>query len=245
MIRPFYWELFSKKLREKLDRLRYVGSFDPKTAEEKNMRAVVGREGKLSFYWLVDETDGVIADAKFQAYGPIGLIAAAEIASELVLRKNYDQASRISADLIDQHVRDRKEVPAFPKEADPYLNQVLSAIDRAVQQCLDIPFTASYDMTPIERDFGEIPGGIPGWADFPHEHKVKIIEEVIDKEIRPYVELDAGGVTVIALREEKEVIIAYEGSCTTCHSSTGSTLTAIQQILRARVHPTLFVTPQI
>ncbi len=245
MIRPFYWELLSKKLREKLDRLRYVGSFDAKTAEEKNMRSVVGREGKVAFYWLVDESDGVIADAKFQAYGPIGLIAAAEIASELVLRKNYDQASRISADLIDQHVRDRKEEPAFPKECDPYLNQVLSAIDRAVQQCLDIPFTASYDITPIERDFGEIPGGIPGWEELPHEHKVKIIEEVIDKEIRPYVELDAGGVTVVALREEKEVIIAYEGSCTTCHSSTGSTLTAIQQILRARVHPTLFVTPQI
>lgn len=245
MIRPHYWELFSKKLREKLDRLRYVGSFTLKLAEDKGMRYVAGREGQLTLYWLVDESDGVIADAKFQAYGPIGLIAAAEIASELVLRKNYDQVSRLSADLIDQHVRDRKDTPAFPKECDPYLNQVLSAIDRAVQQCLDIPFAASYDMTPIERDFGEIPGGIPGWDDFPHPHKLKIIEEVIDKEIRPYIELDAGGVTVLSLNNDREVIISYEGSCTTCHSSTGSTLTAIQQILRARVHPSLFVTPQL
>jgi NifU-like protein len=245
MIRPHYWELFSKKLREKLDRLRYVGSFTLKLAEDKGMRYIAGREGQLTLYWLVDESDGVIADAKFQAYGPIGLIAAAEIASELVLRKNYDQVSRLSADLIDQHVRDRKDAPAFPKECDPYLNQVLSAIDRAVQQCLDIPFAASYDMTPIERDFGEIPGGIPGWDDFPHPHKLKIIEEVIDKEIRPYIELDAGGVTVLSLNDDREVIISYEGSCTTCHSSTGSTLTAIQQILRARVHPSLFVTPQL
>ncbi len=44
---------------------------------------------------------------------------------------------------------------------------------------------------------------------------------------------------------EKEVLISYEGSCTTCHSSTGSTLSAIQQILKSRVHPTLFVTPQL
>jgi len=245
MIQPFYWELFSKKLREKIDRLRFVGFFTVDLAQEKNMRLVVGREGKLSFYWLVDESDGVIADAKFQAFGPVGLIAAAEIGSELVLRKNYDQASRLSADLIDQHVRDRKETPAFPRECDPYLNQVLTAIDRAVQQCLDIPFAASYDMTPIERDFGEIPGGIPGWEQFPHPHKLKIIEEVIDKEIRPYIELDAGGVKIIAFNEEREVVIAYEGSCTTCHSSTGSTLTAIQQILKARVHPTLFVTPKL
>lgn len=245
MISPFYWELFSKKLREKMDRLRYVGFFTPAMAREQGMRCVVGREGSVALYWLVDETDGVIADAKFQAFGPVGLIGAAEVTSELVLRKNYDQASRLSADLIDRHVRDQKEVSAFPKVCDPYLNQVLLAIDRAVEQCLDLPFTASYDMTPIENDFGEIPGGIPGWEGFPEAHQIQILQEVIDKEIRPYIELDAGGIRLIRLNQGKEVVIAYEGSCTSCHSSTGSTLTAIQKILRGRVHPTLFVTPEI
>lgn len=249
MIRAGYWEQFSKKLREKIDRLRYVGSFDIKSAEDRGMRYVAGREEnssgiKICFYWLVDETDGVIADAKFQALGPIGLIGAAEVVSELVLRKNYDQASRISADLIDQHVRDKKDTPAFPKECHSFLNLVLSAMDRAIQQCSDIPFAATHDTTPIERDFGEIPGGIPGWLEMAKERQLKIIEEVIDKEIRPYVELDAGGVRVLGL-EQQEVLIAYEGSCTSCHSSTGSTLTAIQQILRARVHPGLSVTPQM
>lgn len=241
-MRAHYWELLSKKLKEKIDRLRFVGSF---TKEIAGMRLVVGKEENLHFYWLVDESDGVIADAKFQAFGPVGLIAAAEVASELVLRKNYDQISRLTADLIDQHMRDRKDEPAFPKECDVYLNQVLAAIDHAVSQCLDIPFAETYDTTPIENDFGEIPGGIPGWENFPKGQKVKIIEEVIDKEIRPYVELDAGGVQLIEFRETGEVLISYQGSCTTCHSATGSTLTAIQKILRARVHPTLFVTPHL
>lgn len=245
LIQPFYWERFSKKLREKIDRLRYLGFFTPAEATEKQMRLVIGNYGKVSLYWLVDESDGVIADAKFQAYGPIGLIAAAEAASELVLRKNYDQASRVTADLIDQHLRDKNEIPAFPPECNSQLNGVLSAIDDAVQQCLDIPFEARYDITPIEADFGEIPGGIPGWENFSYQEKIRIVEEVIDKEIRPYIELDAGGVRVLELREEKEVLISYSGSCTSCHSSTGSTLSAIQQILRARVHPTLFVTPQL
>ena len=106
MIRPHYWELFSKKIRDKMDKLRYVGSFSYELAKSKEMRHVVGEEGKLKLYWLVDETDGIIADAKFQAFGPIGLIAVGEVISELVLRKNYDQVSRITADLIDQHVRD-------------------------------------------------------------------------------------------------------------------------------------------
>lgn len=245
MMRLFHWEFFSKKLREKLDHLRYVGFFTLQAAEERGMRYVNGKDKNITLYWLVDESDGVIADAKFQVYGPVGLIAAAEVASELVLRKNYDQASRLTADLIDQHVRDKKEVPAFPKECDPYLNQVLSAIDQAVQKCYDIPFAVTYDTTPIENDFSEVPGGLPGWQEFPHGQKVKIIEEVIDKEIRPYIELDAGGVNLIELKESGEVLISYEGSCTSCHSATGSTLSAIQNILKARVHPSLFVTPQI
>lgn len=245
LIEPFYWERFSKKVREKIDRLRFVGFFTPELAEEKHMRLVVGREGNLALYWLVDEADGIIADAKFQAFGPIGLIAAGEIACELILRKNYDQASRMSADLLDQHVRDRKDTPAFPKECYAYLNQALMAIDRAVQQCLDIPFAASYDVTPIERDFGEIPGGIPGWEQFPTDHKRKIIEEVIDKEIRPYIELDAGGVKVLNFIDDREIIISYEGACTSCHSATGSTLSAIQQILKSRVHPSLIVVPNL
>lgn len=243
MIRPFYWELFSKKLREKIDQLRFVGAFSKEMAEEKQMRLVKASEEGLTFYWLVDESDGVIADALFQAYGPVGLIGAAEVASELVLRKNYDQVSRLTADLIDQHVRDKKETPAFPKECDSFLNQVLSAIDKGTQQCFDIPFAATHDTTPIENDFLEIPGGIPGWDEFPHHQKIQIIEEVISKEIRPYIELDAGGVKIVDFKETGELSIFYEGACTTCPSATGSTLSAIQKILKSRVHPSLFVTP--
>lgn len=245
LISPHPFELFSRKLKDRLERLRFVGFFTPEDAKLRGMRLVTGKDGFLCFYWLVDESDGIIADAKFQAYGPISLIAAGEIASELVLRKNYDQASRISADLLDQHVRDRKEIPAFPKETYFALNQAISAIDQAAQKCYDIPYTAVHDSTPIEYDFHEIPGGIPGWLDFPPEQKLFIIKEVIDKEIRPYVELDAGGVNVLELKGGCEVVISYEGACVTCHSSTGSTLSAIQQILRARVHPTLVVVPAL
>ena len=220
-------------------KLQFVGFFTAGQAEEKQMRLVTGKEGMLCFYWLVDEGDGIIADAKFQAFGPPGLVAVGEAVSELTLRKNYDQVSRISADLIEKHIRAKKEVS--PKDAAPFLNQALSAIDRAVHQCIDIPFTASFEATPIELDFPELPGGLPGWAEFPVEKKRAILEEVIDKEIRPYVELDAGGIQVVELRGEREVVIRYEGSCTTCPSSVGSTLSAIQKILKARVHPSLDV----
>lgn len=232
------WERYSKKMQGRLVKPLYMGYF----SELRGMRLAKGhvQEGalQLSLYWLVDEGDGVITDVKYQVIGPTGLIAAAEAASELCLRKNYDQASRLSAELLGHHF-------AFPEECASFLNMAIEAIDAAVQHCLDIPYAVTYDTTPIEETLEEMSGGMPGWPDFPDEQKLHVIEEVIDKEIRPYIELDAGGIKVLGLRDGKEVRIAYEGSCTTCHSSTGSTLSAIQRILRSHVHPTLSVLPEL
>lgn len=245
LIAPSPWEQFSKKLKERIERPRCIGKFDPQEAASKGMRLVTGKEKGLILYWLVDESDGIIADAKFQVFGPPLLIAAGEVACEMVIRKTYDQATRISTDLLDQHIRDIPGRPAFPEEGFPFLNRALSAIDRAASLCSDIPFVSSYEMTPIEEEFGAIPGGIPGWEGLSIDERKKAVETVLEREIRPYVELDAGGVKLQSLSPQGEVVIVYEGSCTSCHASTGSTLSAIQRILQARVHPTLFVIPQI
>lgn len=246
LIRPPYWHLYSKKLQAKIESPKFAGFFEEKETEGKEMRLVKVKEGEVHWiilYWLVDESDGIIADCKYQAFGPSSLIGALESVCELILRKNYDQASRISADLIDQHLRDKKHIPAFPVEASSYLNLVISAVDKAAYACRDIPFAATYAATPIDFDPSSSEG-IPHWEELSLEAKIGILEEVIDKEIRPYIELDAGGIKLLELKE-KEVLISYEGSCTSCHSAAGSTLTAIQQILRSRVHPHLIVVPQL
>ncbi|MEN9654551.1 MAG: putative nitrogen fixation related protein [Chlamydiota bacterium] len=226
------------KNQARLARLDYVGAFSSDQAFDEGLRLVVGVEGWLSLYWLVDTADGVIADVGYQAFGPPGLLVVAEAISELVLRKNYDQASRVTAALIE------REVDHDPIASD-YINQALSALDDAVRQCLDIalPSIDEYEQTPITAP--ELSQAIEGWDQFDLAMKKRLIEEVIDKEIRPYVELDAGGVSVTSVDEQGQVEIAYEGSCVTCHASTGSTLTAIQQILRARLHPSLRVIPKL
>lgn len=244
---PYPWQLFSKKLKNKIDQPRHSGYFLAREAEEKKLRLVTGRVGSIEegqlvcLYWLVDEADGVVADAKFQVYGSAALIGACEVISALVIHKNYDQASRISADLIDKEVRDKKDVPAFPNSCDHYLNLVISAVDEGTCQCLDIPFAREYVATPLSLD--DLPEGrVEGFEELSKEQKIYLISEVIEKEIQPYIELDAGGVKVVDLKG-LEVFIRYDGSCTTCHASTGSTLSAIQSILQRRIFPMLTVTP--
>lgn len=244
------WARFSRKLIDKIEHPRFVGSVSLEEAQMRGMRLATGSfEQKekgiaLKLYWLVDELDGVIADAKFQAFGPPSLLGAAEAASEFFMRKNYDQVRRISADLLDQQLRDKKEQEAFPKEEYGSLNWVLEAAEAASMQCMDIPLSDSYVPTPVHSGGwdGEI-RPYPNWDELTPPQQVAVIEEVIATDIRPYIELDAGGIEIVSLTEGRELIIAYKGACTTCYSSVGSTLQAIQQILSAKIHPEIRVIP--
>jgi NifU-like protein len=247
----FPWARYSKKLAGKIDKLRCSGIFTPAESEARDMRYVEASEGRaedgnlVRFYWLVDKDDGIIVDAKFQAFGQSALLGAAEVACDLLVGKNYDQAKRITAQLIDQQVRDRSDVPAFPQEASMHLNLVLAAIQKAAEQCSDLPLASNYTAPPMPMEMGAVlEGGYPGWAELSINQKIAVIEEVLDRDIRPYIALDAGGVKVLNLIDH-ELIIAYEGSCTSCYSSVGTTLSYIQQTLRAQVHPTLVVVPDL
>lgn len=239
------WAHYSKKLIQKIECPRYGGCFTAEEAKERGVRLVFSRQNaegdSACLYLLVDESDGVIADAKFQVFGHSALIGAAEAACEILMRKNYDQALKISADLIDKQCRDKPDLSAFPEESFSCLNLVLDAIEGAAIQCLDIPFATAYVPLPLEaqRELGEY----PDWDVLTREQKIAVLEEVIVKEIRPYIELDAGGIQILDLIDGKELIIAYEGACTSCHSATGATLNAIQEILKTRVHPSLTVIP--
>ena len=247
---PYPWAQYSKKLAQKIQHPQYAGFFLPEDVMGRGLRLVIAREGSiasgnaLTLYWLVDESDGIISDIRYQVFGASALIGALEAACQLLLRKNYEQAKRVSADLIDREVRDKNDKEAFPPEVYGHLNLVLSAIENASEQCTDIPYDEVYVDSPIHPEIAS--GGLyPDWLALSKAEKIQVIEEIIQKEIRPYIELDAGGIQIIDLSDQYELTIAYQGSCTSCHSATGSTLNAIQQILHARVHPDIVVTPDL
>lgn len=252
LIQPFLWSRYSKKLAQKIENPRNYGFFSAKESQQRGVRLIEGREGSIEegneivLFWLVDPDDGIIIDARYQAFGQTALIGAAEVACELCIGKNYDQAKRISGDLLDKQVRDRSDEAAFPKETFPHINLVLSAMENAAEQCKDIPLPHSYAAPPMPSPFGNTQEGhYPGWEELDPLQQINVIEQVIAEDIRPYIELDAGGVEVKKIEGNFSVIIAYKGSCTSCFSATGTTLSYIQQILRTKIHPQISVIPDL
>lgn len=245
------WHRYSRKLIARIEKPLSVGTFTQERADGWKMRLVVGKAGSwaqgnaIHLYWLVDKEDGVVADVRYQAYGQSALIGAAEAACSVILRKNYDQARRVGWELLDRQLRDKEQQPAFPPEAHLHLLLLIEAIQGAAAQCTDLPLPIAYSAPPISVPIGEVvEGGVPGWYGFTLKEQLSIIEGVLDNDIRPYIALDAGGVVLLDLIEGKQLQIAYEGSCNSCYSSVGTTLSYIQQVLRAKVHPDIEVIPQ-
>ncbi|NGX57677.1 MAG: Iron-sulfur cluster assembly scaffold protein IscU [Chlamydiae bacterium] len=251
LVQSFPWFRYSRKLRSKILNPRNVGIFTAEDAKGRGMRLAVGFEGSIkdgnavSFYWLVDPDDGIIVDSKFQVFGQSALIGAAEGACEVLVGKNYDQARRLSAEIIDREMRDKSDEPAFPWETSPHLNLVIGAIEEASEQCTDIPVAKTYEAPPTPQLGEVLEGGYPGWDELSTEQKSQVIEDVLDHEIRPYIALDGGGVDVVKFEEGRKLFITYQGACTSCMSSVGATLSYIQQTLRNRVHPEIIVIPEL
>lgn len=228
------WQKYGAKLKRKILTPISYGTL----REKSDMRLAIGEAGSLArgnwvrIYLLVDHEDGIIADAKYQAFGETALIGGLEVLCLLTLRKNYHQASRISADMIEQ------KVGGFPKETYPHLNLILEALEEACKCVSDIPISIA---SPLQPEFQT--GDYPNWAAMTHAEKLELIENVIHKDIRPYIELDAGGIEVVELKNDCEITITYSGACVTCPSSIGSTLNAITEILRSKVHPSMIVAP--
>ena len=239
---------WSKKLRKKLAQPLYLGILAK--PRKKEMRRVIGYAGDpengaaIQFYLIVDEEDGVIADISYQLFAPPLLLALAEITSELIMRKTYLQASRLSADLIDKEGRDHPFYPSFPEEGNSSVNLILCAVEEACEKCMDIPLTEESLQTPFSLQKGETFTLPSSWSKLDKKEKISLIDQLLTQEVRPYIELDAGGIEIIDL-EEKKLIISYQGACTSCYAATGSTLSAIQQIIQAKIDPEMIVEPKL
>lgn len=244
-----FWALYSPKLSQYIEKPRSVGAFTKEDAQSTALRLVEGAAGDLElgnfgkYYWLVDPNDGIVVDAKYQVYGESILIGLFEAASALIVGKNYDQAARIHIEVLDNALRDKNNVSAFPKEAVAHVSIVTEAIKMCAQQCMDIPISLTYEAppAPLSAVEGE---GYPGFDKLSLSEKIAFIDQVLDQEVRPYIEMDAGGVEVIGLQQD-QLTIAYQGNCTSCFSATGATLSFIQQVIQAKVDPKLRVVPNL
>lgn len=243
-----FWDEYSKSFTQRILNPRNLGFFHENETAHQQMRVVVGEAGmiqegnKISISLVVDTTDGVIADAKFQAYGESTLIGTIDAACEWIIHKHYEQVKDLQVECIDRAFLNLPMDSNLFKKVALHLDFVLIATSIATKKCIDLPHKRPSSRPHLNSEELEaLP--LPHWDLLNTNEKLNLIQKVIHEEVRPFIELDSGGIEVLSLRNEQEVIIAYHGACASCPASTGTTLDTIQHLLRSRLSPTLKVIP--
>ncbi|MDR0467964.1 MAG: NifU family protein, partial [Campylobacteraceae bacterium] len=76
--------------------------------------------------------------------------------------------------------------------------------------------------------------------------KFKVIDAVLDADIRPMLIMDGGNMEIIDIKEDNEYIdifIRYLGACHGCASGATGTLYAIESVLQEKISPNIRVLP--
>ncbi len=246
MIKTYFWARFSSKLKKSLRSLKHSGALTatPGVKLINGSSKCYMRGSSLAIYWLVNEESLEITNASHITLGGPALMAAAEALCSLSIGKKVAQAITLSADDLDAHFRSRSDKMAFPEESSTDLNVVIDTLDALRDKCGEEFSALSSTLNraaPMEKDSAK---EYPGWGALTKEEKIAVIEEALDKEVRPYVSMDGGGVEIIELEEGDRLIIAYQGACAFCFAATGATLSYIQQTLNKNVSSSIVVVPK-
>lgn len=78
------------------------------------------------------------------------------------------------------------------------------------------------------------------FKDLTEAQKIKLINELLDVEIRPFLAGDGGGLSVVSV-VDRNVNVFYQGACGSCPSSTAGTMQYIQSLLQERLDPDIVV----
>jgi NifU-like protein len=234
---------FSKKIETLSANPKHRGAFFTEDASTKDLALATAKYKDVKVYWLVDPQSDLIYDAKFFSYGGPASVALGEMLCTLAKGMKLESACAITVPQIEGLLRDEPGTPATAAPAEeafgslPYLlENVKEAYNSAKALALaTIAMKASSDGKPRRSSFEALTEADTAWLAKPKDEQIKIIEAIIDKDVRPGLNMDGGDLHIRDLEEGQRLMIKWQGACGGCASSTGATLSFIEDSLRRQV----------
>ena len=215
------------------------------------MALVTAKYKDIKVYWLVDPQTDLIYDAKFFSYGGAPSVALGEMICTLAKGMKMESATSFTIPQIEALLRDDAGTPASAAPAEevfaslpPLLTAVQEAYAPAKALSLaTIAMKAKNDGAPRRSAFETLTEQDKDWLAKPKDQQLQLIEAIIDKDVRPGLNMDGGDMHIRDLEEGQRLKIKWQGACGGCASSTGATLSYIEDSLRRQVFSGMQVIP--
>jgi NifU-like protein len=242
---------YSQKIETMAQSPKHRGAFFTEDASTKDLALATAKYKDIKVYWLIDPQLDLIYDAKFFSYGGPASVALGEMLCTLAKGMKVESATAFTIPQIEALLRDDAATPATAAPAEdvfaslpPLLGAVKDAYAPAKALALaTIAMKAKSDGSPRRSAFEALTEADKSWLAKPKDEQIAVIENLIDKEIRPGLNMDGGDLHIRDLEDGERLVIKWQGACGGCASSTGATLSYIEDSLRRQVFSGMQVIP--
>jgi len=145
------WDEYSQKVQDRMNHPLHMGEFTEEDAKKANAKLIVADFGAEScgdavrLYWLVNEENDTILDAKFKSFGCGTAIASSDVMAELTIGKTVKEAVKITNIDVEFAMRDNAETPAVPPQKMHCSVMAYDVIKKAAAQYLGVEFDSLED----------------------------------------------------------------------------------------------------
>jgi len=165
------------------------------------------------------DTEGHLADAYYQT-NCMGLkLGLLEGFFHLLQGKSRRQILALTMREVESFMRDENHVPAYPvtSEVTLDLSLVINVIIKEINKSLG---SSAIDLAAREN-----------FQTLPLVVKIKAVEALFDRAIRPALVLDGGDLLLVNILQD-QIYLSFQGNCSACPSATGGTFDFVVEIIK-------------
>jgi len=239
----------SNKIQELAKSPKYRGAIFQIEADEKGLALVDVKEASLKVYLMIDPDCDKILETRFFTYGGPIFTALADTFCKKIQMATIDEACKITAESIEEELRDIPEVRAIPESA-PEIGQMNKLIAKVLEEYPEKKATAIIVREKMERikyrtqtAEGRAEADAE-WNALTKVQKIEKIEEWLHKSVRGTLQGDGGDLEILDLTDDNRLQIKFQGACAGCGSAMGGTLFYIEDELKNNVYYNLIVEPE-
>ncbi len=214
---------------------QHRGAYFIEDAHSKGLALLEAKHNDIKCYWLIDIEKESVYSCRFFAYGGTLSLALGEVLCQLAEEKTVQEALKITPKMVDSVLRDDPLVEALdPQHLEPIKNLVLilaqaypqaKKVTQLQKEIKQSNFKKSLDIASLSEQEKK-------WTNTSLEEKKQAIESVLDEHIRAGLQMDGGDITILDIEDHYRVLIRWEGACGGCSSSSGATLSFVENKLR-------------
>ncbi|GBU23585.1 iron-sulfur cluster assembly scaffold protein IscU [Fibrobacteria bacterium R8-3-H12] len=222
---------------------KHRGAIFQTEADDKGLALVDAKSETLKIYVLIDPDAEQVLNVKFFTYGGQILTALANIFCEELFGKKISEIQNISFENLfgkfgvepsNADFQTVAKLPAKIAEAYPEKKNIALAARAAMGSAKLKAFSAE----GREQADAE-------WKKLSKTEKLEQIEECLNENVRTMLAGDGGGLEVLDIKDEKTVLIRYQGACAACGAAGEGTLYYIENQLQQHLYYDLTVEPDL